>query len=106
MSAPLPPGHVRRPAASAQTGKNGADRVREAIARDRGDFAPAHPVMLCGQPDGTERRADDPGWQRPVTVPLWRRAGERAANAVQCPSCLGLRFGPVHLSKLLLIGRH
>lgn len=104
MTAPLPPGHTRP--ANAQPSVSGADRIREAIARDRGEFAPSQPVVLCGQPDGTERRADDPGWQRPVRVPLWLRAGERLAYAVQCPSCLGLRFGPVHLSTRVLIGRH
>lgn len=79
----------------------GPERIREAIARDRGDFAPDQPVTLCGQPDGTEVRADAQPVRR-VRTPL----GERLAGLIQCPSCLGLRFGPVHLSKLLLIGRH
>lgn len=42
---------------------NGADRVREAIARDRGEYAPSGPVTLCGVPDGTELRADAPRWR-------------------------------------------
>lgn len=51
----------------------GPDRVREAIARDRGHFAPSRPVTLCGTPDGTERRA---GWAPPPPdLPLWRRLG-------------------------------
>jgi hypothetical protein len=79
----------------------GPERIREAIARDRGHFAFSQPVTLCGQPDGTEVRADAQP-VREIRTPL----AERLAGLVQCPSCLGLRFGPVHLSKRLLIGRH
>jgi hypothetical protein len=87
---------------------SGPDRVRLAIARDRGAFAPSQPLTLCGTPDGTERRADayretQARTRRWTPQPGW---GEQLAGLVQCPSCLGLRFGPVHLSRLLLIGRH
>lgn len=42
----------------------GPDRVREAIARDRGEYAPQLPVWLCGGPDdrATAHRADWDGW--------------------------------------------
>lgn len=36
----------------------GIERLREAIRRDRGEFAPSGPVRLCGEPDGTEQRAE------------------------------------------------
>jgi hypothetical protein len=73
---------------------NGPDRVREAIARDRGHYAPAQPVRLCGQPDGTELRADA---TRPLPpVNRVRRFGERAASAIQCPACLRFRWNPAH----------
>lgn len=59
---------------------SGADRVREAIARDRGHHAPSQPVTLCGAPDGTERRAD---WTPPPpAIPLWRRVGNRLVAPV------------------------
>lgn len=86
---------------SDEKSQSGPDRIREAIARDRGDFAPGHPVTLCGRPDGTEVRADSQPIQE-IHVSL----GERVAGLVQCPSCLGLRFGPVHLLKRLLVGKH
>jgi hypothetical protein len=39
-------------------GISGIERLRLAIRRDRGEFAPSRPLTLCGEPDGTERRAD------------------------------------------------
>ena len=92
---PAQSGHFER------GGRTGPERIREAIARDRGHYAPALPVPLCGQPDGTEVRADAQPTSE-VRTPL----PECVAGLIQCPSCLALRFGPVHLSKLLLIGRH
>jgi len=94
------------------TTPSGPDRIREAIARDRGHYAPSRPVTLCGTPDGTEHTVRE--WdelaahrQERRTRPTYRhRTAERLAYAAQCPSCLGLRFGPVHLSKRLLIGKH
>lgn len=41
---------------------NGPERVREAIARDRGERAPSGPVRLCGVPDGTEKTVAE--WDR------------------------------------------
>jgi hypothetical protein len=45
----------------------GPDRVREAIARDRGLYALGRRLTLCGEPDGTERRADQ-GERMTMTV--------------------------------------
>lgn len=48
------------------SGQSGPDRVREAIARDRGHYAPSGPVLLCGDPatlPGRALRADAPRWR-------------------------------------------
>jgi hypothetical protein len=37
---------------------SGIERLRETIRRDRGGNAPGRPLVLCGEPDGTEVRAD------------------------------------------------
>jgi hypothetical protein len=87
------------------TETTGLDRIRRAIAQQRGEFAPQQPVTLCGAPDGTERRADS--WERPsVRLSARQRVAVRLADALVCPGCLGLRFGPTHLTLRLLTGRH
>lgn len=81
----------------------GPERVREAIQRDRGgQLAPQLPVTICGQPDGTEMRADDPRWSGNRTAEPRLGIVERTLGALICPGCLGLRFGPVHLSRRLV----
>lgn len=73
----------------------GIERVREAIARDRGHYAPSQPVTLCGTPDGTERTVAE--WeglaaQRGRSTPL----GERLIVRIHCPACLRFRWNPGH----------
>lgn len=58
---------------------NGPDRVREAIRRDRGEYAPSGPVVLCGVPDGTERRVDS-----------WCPSCGRSAGTRHLTECAGL----------------
>lgn len=81
----------------------GPERVREAIERDRGGhLAPQLPVTICGQPDGTEMRADDPRWPGNRTTEPCPSITERTLGLLVCPGCFGLRFGPIHLSRKLL----
>jgi hypothetical protein len=40
------------------TPRSGPERVREAIKRDRGGYAPQGHLTLCGTDDGTAVRAD------------------------------------------------
>jgi hypothetical protein len=37
---------------------SGIEALRQTIRQDRGEFAPSAPLALCGEADGTERRAD------------------------------------------------
>lgn len=74
---------------------SGPDRVREAIARGRGHYAPAQPVTLCGQPDGTEKTVAE--WDRlgPERGPS-TSLGERLIVFIHCPACLRFRWNPGH----------
>ena len=84
-------------------GLTGPERVRQAIQRDRGGhLAPQLPVTICGEPDPGAMRADDPRWPGNRTSPERRRSvTECVMEALVCPGCLGLRFGPAHLSRKL-----
>jgi hypothetical protein len=79
----------------------GPDLIRAAIQRDRGGhLAPTQPVIICGEPDPKAMRADDPRWpgNRIPTEPR-RGIATCIAEALICPGCLCLRFGPGHLSR-------
>ena len=42
---------------------DGIDKLKAAIEADRNPNPPSVPVILCGTPDGTERRVDE--WSSP-----------------------------------------
>lgn len=79
-------------------GLSGPDRVRRAIARDRGFYAPNRPVVLCGDPQ-TAWTGILAGQPRPLPrLTRRQRLAVRLGDLLLCPDCLGLRFGPVHLA--------
>jgi hypothetical protein len=80
-------GNVPRP--------NGPARIREAIARDRGEYAPSEPVTLCGSDSTaakTVREWDALHAPKGPKTPL----GERLIVLVHCPACLRFRWNPGH----------
>lgn len=62
--------------------------------------APTERITVCGTPDGTEMRADDPRWAAAAerrTRPRWRdRVGERVVAVTHCPDCIRFRLNPLH----------
>lgn len=85
----------------------GPERIREAIRRDRGGDAPAFPIQVCGpacRGDDLEAYIAERGPEfaeevRRAEVKQRRRA---RLGCLICPGCLGLRFGPAHLSRKLV----
>jgi hypothetical protein len=73
----------------------GPERIREAIARDRGHYAPSQPIVLCGgDPTGakTVREWDAEHASNGPGTPI----GERLIALVHCPACLRFRWNPGH----------
>lgn len=71
---------------------SGPDRIREAIARDRGAYAPSRPVVLCGDdPIGAKsvREWDSEAARRGPRTSL----AERLIVLIHCPACLRFRCG-------------
>lgn len=74
---------------------SGPERIRQAIARDRGAYAPCQPVVLCGShPAGakTVREWDAEHANKGAHAPLC----ERLIMLVHCPACLRFRWNPGH----------
>ena len=72
---------------------SGPDRVREAIARDRGEYAPNRPVVLCGG----DRTGTKTIRERDAASPLPRTSlAERLIVLIHCPACLRFRWNPGH----------
>jgi hypothetical protein len=73
--------------------QSGPDRIRAAIAADRGGNAPNMPIQVCGPKCRGQYDAppSDPIEAHPA------RLMRNLADALICPGCLRLRFSPVHL---------
>lgn len=86
--------------------RTGADELADAIRASRGLNAPRRPVTLCGTPptDGTPvfRVGDPMHFEGSGSAPF----RTRLAEAIVCPGCFALRFGPTHLAIRLLVGKH
>lgn len=83
----------------------GPELIRAGIERDRGGrSAPGTPVRFICRDDGGVPDASEPLHQTPPRRSLRDRTLGAVANAILCPGCLSLRFGPGHLTRRLLFG--
>lgn len=77
---------------------SGPDRIRAAIERDRGMYAPTLDEMraltgCCTPPEGFVAQPQP----QPQRERLTARIADSVLNALVCPACIRLRFGVGHL---------